>query len=348
MQEEASTMLKLIDISLTLGNFNLGPINLSVNQNEYLIVIGRTGSGKTTLLKTIAGAYSATGKIILGDEDITAEPPERRSIGYVSQSFISFDNLNVNGNIEFGLRVRNIPKEERAKLARQIASELGIESLGNRSAGTLSGGEQQRVSLARALVTHPKVLLLDEPLSMLDPETKRTIIRVFKRIPEKYNVPVIHVTHEWDEAYTLADKMAVMHDGKIIEVGVPEKIFEEPENYHTATLVGFENIFKGNASPNESGSKLQLENGLQLMSSKSYSGPVYVCIRPERIRIGTNQYSNDLTGKVEEVFRERSGYRIIASINDVEITAITKNKLVKGEVVAIAISKDSVHLIPIK
>ncbi|HMK95221.1 MAG TPA: ATP-binding cassette domain-containing protein [Candidatus Limnocylindrales bacterium] len=342
-------MLKLIDISLTLGNFNLGPINLSVNPQEYLIVIGRTGSGKTTLLKTIAGAYSSKGRVILEEQDITDEPPEKRSIGYVSQAFVSLDHLDVNGNIEFGLRIRNVPKEERVLLARQIAAELGIEYLLNRSTRTLSGGEQQRVSLARALVTNPKVLLLDEPLSMLDPETKRTIIRILKTIPARYNVPVIHVTHEWDEAYMLADQIEVMDQGKIIEAGVPEDIFNQPTNYHTARLVGFENIFKGEASSNGLESEVQLENGLRLTSSMNYSGSVYACIRPEKIKISNNQGGdNDLGGKIEEVFREQYGYRTIVSARKFEITAITKDKFVKGETVTVTIPKESVHLIPTK
>lgn len=339
-------MLKLTDLSLTLGKFNLGPINLSVKPQEYLIVIGRTGSGKTSLLKTIAGAYQAKGKVILDDTDISAEPPENRNIGYVSQSFVSFDHLDVNGNIEFGLRVRDVPKEERVKLARQIATELGLKSLLNRSTQTLSGGEQQRVSLARALVTNPKILLLDEPLSQLDPETKLKIIRVLRAIPEKYNVPVIHVTHEWDEAYTLADRIAVMDQGKIMEVGVPDRIFEEPANYNTASLVGFENIYKGNAASIDSGSKVQLENGLALMSSRNGSGEVYVCIRPEAIQIGAAEGGNTLMGTVEEVFRERAGYRVIMSAKGVEVIVITKAKLAKGEAVTVTIPSESVHLLP--
>lgn len=340
--------LKLIDVSALLGNFDLGPINLSINEREYLIIIGRTGSGKTSLLKTIAGAYSAKGKIILDGEVITCVPPEKRNIGYVSQTFVSFDHLNVGGNIEFGLRVRGVSKEERGKLALQMASEIGIEGLLKRSAGTLSGGEQQRVSLARALVTHPKILLLDEPLSMLDPGTKRTIIRLLKAIPERYHVPVVHVTHEWDEAYTLADRIAMMDNGKIIEVGEPEKIFDEPANYPTATLVGFENIYKGHAAPNESGSEIQLENGLRLASRENYSGPAYACVRPERIKISCDQDASNFRGKIEEVFRERSGYRIIVNVNNVEFIVITKDKPAKGENVLICIPKESVHLVPIK
>jgi molybdate/tungstate transport system ATP-binding protein len=341
-------MLKLTDVSLTLDKFNLGPINLSVDQKEYLIVIGRTGSGKTTLLKTIAGGYSAQGKIILDEKDVTNEPPEKRNIGYVSQSFTSFDHLNVRGNIEFGLRVRDIQKEEREKLARQMASNLGIDGLLDRSAKTLSGGEQQRVSLARALVTRPKILLLDEPLSMLDPETKRAIIRVFKAIPERYNVPIIHVTHEWDEAYTLADEIAVMDQGKIIEAGAPERIFEAPANYHTAMLVGFENIYKGNATPDDSGSEVQLENGVGLVSNESYLGPVYACLRPEKVKISGTQDGRGLSGTIAEVFRERSGYRLIITTRSFEVTAMAKDKLEKGDAISVIVPRESVHLIPIR
>ncbi len=129
-----------------------------------------------------------------------------------------------------------------------IAREVGIENLLNRMPGTLSGGEQQRVSLARALVTNPKVLLLDEPLSMIDPESKGSIIRLLKAIPEKYNIPVVHVTHEWDEAYSLGSLMAVMYQGRIIELGEAEQIFNQPKNYYTAKLVGFDDMYKGIAT----------------------------------------------------------------------------------------------------
>jgi molybdate/tungstate transport system ATP-binding protein len=346
MHERSKIMLKLLNLSLTLGNFNLGPITLSVNQREYLVVIGRTGSGKTSLLKTIVGAYSAKGKVFLDNEDVTAEPPEKRNIGYVSQSFVFFDHLDVNGNIEFGLRVRDIPKQERLKLATQIASELGIEGLLKRPVATLSGGEQQRVSLARALVTSPKILLLDEPLSMLDPETKGSIIRLLKAIPEKYNIPVVHVTHEWDEAYTLASLIAVLHQGRIIEVGDPEQIFNDPKNYHTAKLVGFHDMHKGVATLTDSGSMIKLENGIELKSRMKIGGSVYACVRPERVKINASNECNNLEGKVVDVFRERFGFRIIININTIEFTALAGSKPSRGDVVTITIPEDSVHVVP--
>jgi ABC-type sugar transport system ATPase subunit len=340
-------LLQIQNVNLTLGAFRLNSISLSVEQQEYLIIIGRTASGKTTLLKTIAGAYRpSSGKILINDVDITALPPEKRNIAYVSQVFSSFDPMDVHGNIEFGLRARGVPKPKREKLVQGIVRDLGIEYLLNRMPSTLSGGEQQRVSLARALVTRPKILLLDEPLSMIDPETKGSIIRLLKAIPEKYNIPVVHVTHEWDEAYTLASRIAVINQGSIVEVGSPEEIFNEPKSYLTAKLVGFYDLHKGAAALTESGSTIKLENGVELRSYVKISGSVYVCVRPEKVKLDAGNGSNKLEGRVVEVFRERFGFRVIINVNDVEFTALVENKPSRGEKIAIAIPEDSVYVIP--
>jgi molybdate/tungstate transport system ATP-binding protein len=340
-------MLRLLNVAITLGAFKLNPVTINVDQHEYLIVIGRTASGKTTLLKTIAGAYRlASGKISIDDVDITSEPPERRNIAYVSQTFSLFDHMDVYGNIEFGLRSRGMSKPQRELLVNRIAVEVGAESLLNRLPETLSGGEQQRVSLARALVTAPKVLLLDEPLSMIDPESKGSIVRLLKAIPEKYNIPVIHVTHEWDEAYSLGSLVAVMHQGRIIELGEPEQIFNQPKNYYTAKLVGFDNVYKGVATLSNSGCTIELENGLKLKSHASISGSVYACVRPEQVKLSTNG-ANSLKGRVEEVFRERFGFRVIVNVGNGEVAALVRSKLCRGDAVTITIPEDSVYLIPI-
>ena len=339
-------MLQLININLALGNFKLSSVSLDVDQREYLIIIGRTASGKTTILKTIAGAYRpSSGKILIDDLDLTDLPPEKRNIAYVSQIFSSFDPMNVRGNIEFGLRARGVPKSQRIKLINGVVKDLGIEHLLNRMPATLSGGEQQRVSLARALVTSPKILLLDEPLSMIDPETKGSILRLLKAIPEKYDIPVVHVTHEWDEAYSLASRIAVIHQGRIIEVGNPEQIFNEPRNYLTAKLVGFYDMHKGDSALTESGSTIKLENGLELKSSMKVNGSVYACVRPERVKLGTDNGFNKFEGRVVDVFRERFGFRIIIDINNIEFTALVETNLARGDDVTITIPEDSVYII---
>jgi ABC-type sugar transport system ATPase subunit len=341
-------LLQLLNVDLTLGTFRLNSVTLNVDQKEYLIIIGRTASGKTTLLKTIAGAYRpSSGKILIDGSDITNVPPEKRNVAYVSQIFSSFDPMNVQSNIEFGLRARGVPKPEREQLVNGVVKDLGIEHLLDRMPATLSGGEQQRVSLARALVTSPKILLLDEPLSMIDPETKGPIIRLLKAIPEKYNIPVVHVTHEWDETYTLASLIAVIHQGRIIEVGDPEQIFNEPRNYETAKLVGFYDMHKGVATLTNSGSTIKLENGLELKSPMKICGSVYACVRPERVKLNTSNEFNKLEGRVIDVFRERFGFRIIVNIKSIEFTALVRSKPTRGDVVTITIPEDSVHVVPI-
>jgi len=340
-------LLQIINVGLTLGTFMLNSIGLNVEQQEYMIIIGRTASGKTTLLKTIAGAYTpSSGKILIDDSDVTTLPPEKRNIAYVSQIFSSFDPMNVRGNIEFGLRARGVPKSERKQLINEVVKDLGIEHLLDRMPATLSGGEQQRVSLARALVTRPKILLLDEPLSMIDPETKGSIVRLLKAIPEKYNIPVVHVTHEWGEAYSLASRIAVLNQGRIIEVGTPEQIFNEPRSYLTAKLVGFYDMHKGDATLTDSGSTIKLENNIQLKSRTKISGPVYACVRPEGIKLNNSDEPNTLKGKIADVFRERFGLRIIISINNIEFTALVGSKPTKGDDVTVTIPEDSVYVIP--
>jgi molybdate/tungstate transport system ATP-binding protein len=344
--KKRNALLQLLNVDLSLGTFRLNSVTLDVDQQEYLIIIGRTASGKTTLLKTIAGAYRPSrGKILIDGSDITIMPPEKRNVAYVSQIFCSFDPMNVQSNIEFGLRARGVPKEERGQLVNAIVKDLGIEHLLDRMPATLSGGEQQRVSLARALVTNPKILLLDEPLSMIDPETKGSIIRLLKAIPEKYNIPVVHVTHEWDEAYTLASLIAVIHQGRIIEVGDPEQIFNEPRNYHTARLVGFHDMHKGVATLTDSGSTIKLENGLELKSRMKIDGSVYACVRPERVKLNATNELNSLEGRVVDVFRERFGFRIIININNIEFTALAGSKPNRGEIVKISIPEDSVYAV---
>ena len=339
-------MLKITNVNLTLGTFTLNSISLNVDQQEYLIIIGRTASGKTSLLKTIAGAYRpSSGKMLLDGSDISSLPPEKRNIAYVSQIFSSFDPKNVRGNIEFGLRARGLPKLEREKLVNEVVKDLGIEDLLERMPATLSGGEQQRVSLARALVTRPKILLLDEPLSMIDPETKGSIIRLLKAIPEKYNIPVVHVTHEWDEAYLLASRIAVINQGKIIEVGDPEQIFNEPRTYLTAKLVGFYDLHKGEATLTDSGSSIKLENGLELKSHMKITGSVYACVRPEKVKLSNSGEFNKFEGQVVEVFRERFGFRTIISINNIEFTVLLKSKPSRGDIITITIPEESVYVI---
>ncbi len=344
-------MVELQNVLVNLRYFALGPITASFGYRTYNVILGPTGSGKSTLLKVIAGIYRASsGKVVIDGVDVTREPPEHRDVAYVPQGYAVFDHMSVYENIEYGLRFRGIPKDKRRELVLSIARDLGIEYLLGRKAVNLSGGEQQRVALARALIIKPKVLLLDEPLSMLDRETRDRIMPLLRELPSKYGVTVIHVTHDWDEAYSLADRLFIMNNGNIVEEGDPEQVFSRPRNVFTARFLGFQNIIKGIAEVTDNGSIIRAGNIL-FHHDEKVSGDVYVCIRPEWIEILSNEEApsddhNVFRGVVTEVIRSRLGYQVLVSIsNDIVFTVLSKNALKPGEEVLLAIPRKSLHVI---
>jgi molybdate/tungstate transport system ATP-binding protein len=338
--------LRLSGLSVIRGSFRLHSITLDVSQQEYLVVIGPTGSGKTTLLKAIAGAFNrVSGRVQIEGNDVTDFPPEKRSVVYVPQNYSLFNHMSAYRNIEFGLRARGFPREEAEKSIRDISEELGITNLLDRNPLTLSGGEQQKVSLARALVTKPKVLLLDEPLSMVDPETQTRLLLVLKRIPQRHNCSVMHVTHNWDEAYALANKVAVINMGKLVEVGTTKSVFEKPRTQFSARLTGFQNILSGVATATSSGSIIDLGHGIKVTTNAKAEGLVAVCVRPEWIVVDATEGDNVLTGNVIDTLRERHGIRIIAWVNGIEFTLLSRKEFSVGEKVTFQIPPEVVHIV---
>jgi len=196
-----------------LEGFRLCDINLDIAVGEYFIVLGPTGAGKTILLETIAGLHQPRrGHILLDGVDITHTPPERRGIGFVYQDYALFPHLTVSGNIAFGLGLQGMGQSDIEKRVAAISQLLGIEHLLHRLPETLSGGEAQRVALARALVVEPRLLLLDEPLSALDPEAREALQRELGRIHRKLGTTTVHVTHDFEEAVALGDRIAVLRE----------------------------------------------------------------------------------------------------------------------------------------
>ena len=340
-------MVELRGVVVRLKYFTLGPISTVFNHETYNVILGPTGSGKSTLLKAIAGIYRVSeGDIMIDDVDVTRESPEARNVSYVPQGYAIFDHMTVYENIEYGLKFRGIPKRERHKLIIEIAKDLGIDYLLNRRAVNLSGGEQQRVALARALIVKPKVLLLDEPLSMLDRETRDRIILMLKEVPRKYGATVIHVTHDWDEAYALADRIYIMNEGKIVEEGGPEQVFNKPSRVFTARFLGFQNVIRGFARNNH----VILNGEVKLSINDDVSGEVYVCIRPEWIRVMTHDDTitgqNVLKGVVSEVIRSRVGYQLLITIsNNLTLMALSTTAFKPGDKVLLVIPRESIHII---
>lgn len=233
--------LKCENISSKIDDFLLDNINLTINKGEYFVLLGQSGSGKTKLLETIAGLNDCSGKIFYKDEDITNLVPEKRDVGFVYQDFALFPNLNVEENIRFSEHYKQIKDGE--KLFADLVDFLKLGALLSRETKDLSGGEKQRVAIARAIYSKPKILLLDEPLSAIDPTFRNSIMKSLKDIHKRYDLTTIHVTHNFREASYLADKIAIIMDGKIQQIGQSSDVLNHPSNIKVAKFLGFKNIF---------------------------------------------------------------------------------------------------------
>ncbi len=233
--------LSLKKLSSKIDDFLLDNINLDIQKNEYFVLLGQSGSGKTKLLETIAGLIDCTGSIQYLGKEISFLSPEKRNIGFVYQDFALFPNLNVEQNIKFASRYKTIENEK--EIFDDIVEFLKLGVLLKRDSKDLSGGEKQRVAIARALYSRPKILLLDEPLSAIDPTFRNSIMKNLKDIHKRYNLTTIHVTHNFREASYLADKIAVIKDGKILQTGKSDEVLNFPKSIDVARFLGFKNIF---------------------------------------------------------------------------------------------------------
>jgi len=233
--------LNIENLSSRVDDFLLDNINLEINKNEYFVLLGQSGSGKTRLLETIAGLNECTGNIFYRSKDISKESSEKRDVGFVYQDFALFPNLNVEKNIRFSSKYKK--NENESELFDDIVDFLKLGHLLKRETEDLSGGEKQRVAIARALYSQPKILLLDEPLSAIDPTFRNSIMKSLKDIHKRYDLTTIHVTHNFREASYLADKIAIIMDGKIQQIGNAEDVLNNPINIYVARFLGFKNIF---------------------------------------------------------------------------------------------------------
>ena len=242
----------------------VGPITLDIARGEILALLGPSGSGKTTMLRLLAGFETADrGRITVAQEDVTAVPPARRHFGMVFQHYALFPHLDVGDNVGFGL-AKSGDREARISRALTLVDLAGYE---RRKVYELSGGQQQRVALARALAPEPRVLLLDEPLSNLDPALRERTRHELREVIKRVGITTVFVTHEQEEAFDLGDHIAVLNNGRLEQVGAPDALYEHPTNLFVATFVGRANVFRGDAA-----------------RALGANGNAILVVRPERLR----------------------------------------------------------------
>ena len=227
-------------------------VNLEIDNGEFFVLLGASGSGKTTILNMIAGLIAPDqGQVWLNDRDVTQETPQKRNIGFVFQNYALFQSMTVAENIEFGLKVRKMPKDQRQRRRDELLELVGLVGMGNRMSAQLSGGQQQRVALARALAIEPDVLLLDEPLGALDAKIRVELRRSLKKIQRQLGVAAILVTHDQEEAFDLGDRIGVMNYGRLIEVGTPNELYQFPKTEYVASFLGSANLLLGQVNSRE-------------------------------------------------------------------------------------------------
>jgi spermidine/putrescine transport system ATP-binding protein len=276
-------------------------LSLEVDRGSFFALLGPSGCGKTTTLRMIGGFEEPTaGTIYLGEEPVTGRPPYKRDVNTVFQSYALFPHLTIFENVAFGLRRRGIRGQDVKGRVIEILRLVGLSGLDKRKPSQLSGGQQQRVALARALVNRPRVLLLDEPLGALDLKLRKQMQLELKAIQHDIGITFVHVTHDQEEAMTMADRIAIMRAGKIEQLGTPSELYEEPKTAFVASFLGISNLLTGTVSASDA---VRLEDGTVVRlpgeALRGRSGRVAVGVRPEKIRLGHAE-ENRLSGRLLE------------------------------------------------
>ena len=307
-------MKKLIEVKNVVKTFDkqvvLKGISLDIYENEFVTLLGPSGCGKTTLLRIIAGFLEPTeGHVIMDGEDIAAVPAYKRDVNTVFQHYALFPHLDVYNNIAFGLKIKKMPKDIIDQKVMRMISLVGLEGFEHRDVTTMSGGQQQRVEIARALVNEPKVLLLDESLSALDKNLRKEMQLELKEIQREVGITFIFVTHDQEEALTMSDKIVIMKDGEIEQIGSPTDVYNEPVNEYCARFIGDSNIIDGVM---KAGNLVSFDDVDYVCADKGFheNDPVDIVIRPEDVDI-VPRNKGLLNGEVKSVLFKGVHYEVI-------------------------------------
>jgi spermidine/putrescine transport system ATP-binding protein len=286
----AGGRVELVSLTKRFTEIAVDSIDLTIASGEFFSLLGPSGCGKTTTLRLIAGFEQPTaGRILLDDVDVSSVPPHKRNVNTVFQSYALFPFLTVFDNVAFGLHNRRVDKKEIGRRVNEALDLVHLRPFTKRRPGQLSGGQQQRVALARALVLQPAVLLLDEPLGALDAKLRRSLKVELKALQEQVGITFLYVTHDQEEALTMSDRLAVMRDGKIVQLGVPHEVYEEPADTYVADFLGVSNLMPVDVISRGPGSSCQVKLGESTLLVEHGGAAVpdraHAVIRPERVRV---------------------------------------------------------------
>ena len=318
------------------GAVILGPIDRSFDKGQFVTLLGPSGCGKSTLLRCIAGLIPLSGgRISVDGEDITRTPPQKRGIGMVFQNYALFPNMTVRENVAFGLEMRNVAAPERVKRVKEALELVELASYGERYPSQLSGGQMQRVALARSLVTRPRILLLDEPLSALDARIRRALRDQIRAIQKELGLTTLFVTHDQEEALTVSDRIVLMHAGHIEQDGRPEELYSRPVSRFAVEFIGFRNIF----SPSQARNVLGVDAGSQ------------VSLRPENIHVCRGSGSqSQVMGRVVSRMLLGNVVRYQLSVDNMPLVMDTLNctaqgMLSDGDTVPLSFDRSEIHAV---
>lgn len=343
-------MLRVERLSRKWRDFEIRDVSFDVEKGDYFIILGPSGAGKTLLLETIAGIFKPqSGRILLEGKEITSLPPEKREIAYIPQNYGLFPHMSAFENIAFGLKLKKLTREEIRREVEQIAEIMEIKHLLERNVRKMSGGEQQRVAVARALVLKPKLLLLDEPFSSIDPSLKNKLMREMKKWRKEFGFTAIHVTHSFEEAMVLGDRVAVMLGGRIEQVGSIGEVFSKPKHEGVAKFLGHENILEGIAK-----GKVFEVDGLGIELPQEVHGRIRILIPPESILISKEKFTSSARNSFKALIQgfEDLGaiLKLKLSLGDLNLSAyLTKAsffdmRLSEGDEVWISFKATSIHI----
>lgn len=296
---QGGTLLALRSITKRYGDVIAADgIDLEVRRGEFLTLLGPSGSGKTTVLNIVAGFTTPDqGSVVLAGDDITEVPPHRRELNTVFQGYALFPHLDVAKNVGFGLRMKGVSKQEIAPRVAEALEMVEMSAMADRRIENLSGGQQQRVALARALVNRPQLVLLDEPLSALDAKLREAMQLELKRIQEESGATFVYVTHDQEEALVMSDRVCVLNDGRIEQLGGPDDLYHDPRSRFVAGFIGRNNFIAGRVEA--AAGRFVFESGRSIpVDPRGADGPAVVAVRPEQLEVATSEDADAVPARV--------------------------------------------------